>query len=98
AVEVTADQRLDLRGVEVADGYDGHQLRAIPGAIKALQRVAIERADAVRRADRQPLGITGAAKQDRQMAVPDARGGALAAAPFLEHDAAFELDLFRLER
>ncbi len=95
--EVRLDQGLDGGLVEVADGDHRHQVGAVPVLVELPQALGREGADAVRRADRQALGVARALEQHRQLGLQETRVGAEAEAPLLQHHAALLVDLVGLE-
>ena len=95
--EVLLDELLDAAPVEVADGDDGHQVRAVPGPVVALQGLVGEGLDDLFLADGQALGVARAPQQDRELRVAHPGVGPPVEAPFLDDDAALLLDGRRVE-
>ncbi len=81
----------------IADGDHRHQVRTIPVAIEAAQWCGSGVCNDAGVADRQPLGVLGAAEEHREFLVTFARAGAESAAPFAENDAALGGDFVRFE-
>ena len=96
--EVLPDLRLDQLWIEVTDGYDGHQVRPVPALVVRLQLLDGSGLDDLGEADRGPLRVARGAEEQRNQVVLEAGGEPLEQPPLLQHDAAFQLDLLRLER
>ena len=96
--EVLGDELLGFGHRDVADHDHGHAIGAIPLLVEREQAFARRLLEHFRQSDRQPLGIARALEDHRQLLVGEARSGAEPAAPLLEDDAAFLLDLGRQQR
>ena len=96
--EMGLDELLDLRRVEVADGDDGHEVRAVPVGVEPGHRARLERLERPLVADGKPLGVARALEEDRELLVRHARVGATAQSPFLDDDTALLFDLRRIQR
>ena len=92
------DERLHRGRIEVADDDHRHQIGPIPVGVELLQAIVGERANDLRLADGQALGVAGILQQHRQLRVEDPGVGAETRAPLLEDDATLLVDLGRFER
>ena len=95
--EVLADQGFHLVRVQVAHRDDGHQVGPVPALVEGAQVVGRRGLDDLQQAERQPHRVLGVAEQDRELLVADALVGAPAEPPLLQHHAAFEIDLVRIQ-
>ena len=95
--ELIADRRFDLGAVEITDRDDGHQVRAVPVLVEAAQPLGRGRLEDLGLPDRQPLRVERPLEQDRELLILNARLRPAPAPPFLDHDAALLVHLFRVE-
>ena len=91
--EVAADQRFDLRSVEVADRDDSHEIGAIPIVVETPQRSRRIRLESFLVTDRNPLAVLGSGEQHREPLVLHAVLSALPQAPLFDDDRPLFLDL-----
>ena len=95
--EVLLHLRFDDRGIEVADGDDGHEIGSVPALVEGVELGDGRVLDDVDQANGTALGIAGVAEQSQVDAIAPAGVEALAEAPLLQHHASLQLDLLRIE-
>ena len=96
--EPLLDQALDHGRVEITDGDDGHQVRAVPVPVELLQPLVRERLERCRRADRAPNRIPRSLEHDRKQLVLEPGRRPAPLAPFLDDDAPLLVDFAGVER
>ena len=93
------DLRLDRgRILEVADGDDRHQVRAVPVLVESHHHVARRLLQRVDEPDRIAIRVARALQQHRQLLVEEPLLRATIPAPLLDHDAALLVELLGVER
>ncbi len=95
--EPVADNPLDRALVEVAHRNHRHEGGAVPGTVESPQRLGRTLLDAVGRPDGKPLGVSGAAEQNRQVLIQHTLSRAAAQPPFLQHHSPLLPDLGGVE-
>ena len=93
-----ADLRFHRIGVEVTDRHDRHAIRRVPIVIQRAQPLVGRLLDDLGQTDRQAVGVARTVVDHRDLLAAHALAGALAAAPLLEHDAAFLVDFLVAQR
>ena len=88
---------LDFGAFKIADGHNRRQVRAVPFLVEVDELRAGNAFDDLDLADGQPLRIARSVKNDGQLFVVQSSLGASAGSPFLDNDAAFLVNFFRLK-